>query len=149
WDHRRDKISHLAHVILAIAVCEKDKIFCSAPEPAPQRPAIATVARMVNDPQARLSARQIIQHRGRAVTAAVIDNDYLVVIRDTRRHLQGLVNQPSYRVFVIECWKEDTDAVRPVVRFLIAFHWRMAERNFYKPNQPQSRLIKRQMCRLL
>src|SRR6266498_3579532 len=76
-------------------------------------------------------------------TAAVIDNDYLVVICDTRRHLHGLVNQPGYRVFVIECGEEDTDAVRSVVRFLMGVHWKMAERKFYKPNPSQSRLIDR------
>src|SRR5215813_11478726 len=148
-DHQLDQIRHLSHVVLAIAIGVKDQIFCSALEPAAQRPAITAVARMMNDPQARLSARQIIQHRGRAVTAAVIDNDYLVVICDPRRHLQGLVNQPGYRVFVIECGEEDTDAVRSVVRFLMGVHWRMAERNFYKPNPLQSRLNKRQMRRRL
>jgi hypothetical protein len=121
-DHQRDQIRHLAHVVLPVAVRVKDQIFRGALEPAAQRPAVAAVARMMNDAQARLSARQVIQQRGRAVAAAVVDHDYLVVVRDPQRHFHGFVNQFGYGVLVIKRWEEDTDAVRSVIGILMGVH---------------------------
>src|SRR5437588_9633784 len=58
----------------------------------------------------RVSAAQLVDDARRLVSAAVVDDDHLIIIRQSGKNLEGRVDQLTDSSLVIEGGKEDTYA---------------------------------------
>src|ERR1700737_4330348 len=71
-------------VELTICIREKHKVFLSACKPGAQRGTIPPIHIMSYEPDVGIAPRQVFHHGGRLVRTAVIDDDDLIVVDETR-----------------------------------------------------------------
>src|SRR5712692_96417 len=107
----------LVHVILAIAICVKDQLLSRVLEARTQGGAITQVPRMVNHLDVRRSARQLVKHCGRGVSAPVVNDQHFVVVGQGWKDVEGAQDKRQDGARIVEGWKEHTYTSADRVRF--------------------------------
>ena len=111
-DHVRPQHLQLFRIVLRIAVGVEHEILPRIRETAAQRAAVAAILRMVNDPDFGIGAGQLVGDLGRAIGAAVVDDDDLEVRRQPRGRLARGDHQARDRPAVVVGGKKHGQADR-------------------------------------
>jgi hypothetical protein len=91
----------LGGVVLTVAVRVEDPVAGRGAQRGPQRAAVAPVAGVLDDPQARLQLRYLPQPAERVVAGAIIDDDDLAVCPELVEGPGRPLHQPADRLRVV------------------------------------------------
>jgi hypothetical protein len=77
---------------------------------------------VVDNPQARVSALQIIEDGGGPVATAIIDDNDFVIVGEEWQQCESLADDDGDRALIVESGKEHTDTFTRLIDFLIGLH---------------------------
>jgi hypothetical protein len=103
---------HLGGIVLAVAVGVEDELASRAGESAAQRSAVTAVLLVMDDPDLRIRARELVEDLGRVVATAVVHDDHLVVRRERPRRPQRRDHEARDGPAVVVGGKEHTQTRR-------------------------------------